>query len=140
MIFKQLRDKPPIPVTKPEARLKQVQEKLDAAANVLVGIGLQNVPGNPGGLPDPNACRRLLQEAATLLAEVRRTDETQPAAALLSLTQGVGERSRRIQLLLDAAAAFYRGWLSATPLPAADYTPPGVWVSASGPSRLVLEA
>jgi hypothetical protein len=138
-MFKQLPEISLAPASRDiETHLERAQQKLDAAATILVGAGLLSVAGDSG--PDLNVCQVLLQETAALLAEVPQTYETKPAVALIELMRGVQARTLRIQMLLDAAAAFYRGWLCAVQVPSADYTPPGVWGRASTPGRLVLEA
>ena len=108
-----------------EADLKRVNQQLDSAIAGLLQAS------------SPTACQGLLQAAANLLVKIPASATN---AAQISLLRGVQSRAQRLQLLLDSAMAFYRGWISAAASHSADYTAEGAWDTARERSVLRFEA
>jgi hypothetical protein len=111
--------------------LARVNENLQAAIR-----GLSGAAGRPGiqlhSLP--------LRETATLLGNVKRLGLTGPQLELTELLTSVQARSRKVELLFESAAAYYRGWLAASPVSDAGYTSSGTWACDAATVQFQMEA
>jgi hypothetical protein len=129
---------PPNPAIAPTERLAQakmdlgqVNENLQAAIHGLSGAA------GPAGV---ELYILRLNETATLLGNVKRLGLTGPQPELTGLLRSVKARSRKVELLLESAAAYYRGWLAASPANDAGYTSAGTWACDAAAVQFQMEA
>jgi hypothetical protein len=85
-----------------------------------------------------------LREAVRLLEGIREMARREPLTSRLApALRDVQTRAAHLGQLVDSAAAFYRGWLGASPAAAEHYTAEGVWAAPArsiSVGALLLEA
>lgn len=122
---------PPERLAQAKADLAQVNENLQAAIRGLSGAA------GPAGM---RLHSLRLNETATLLGNVKRLGLTGPQPELTGLLTSVQARSRKVELLLESAAAYYCGWLAASPVNDAGYTSAGMWAFDVAAVQFQMEA
>ena len=115
-----------------EALLVEANEKLDAAIEELV-----RRPCSPQAA-SLSEIATLLQSAAACGRNFLARDRS--ASQIGVLLRNISVRAARVQRLLDAAAAFYQGCISAHCSAPSGYAADGQWIPSAGPGRFRIEA
>jgi hypothetical protein len=116
---------------------EQIRESLEKAGASLRRATAEIIEMRPGAPRWNNSLEQALQNLRTAVQDPAFETGKE---SLRTLVQSVRSEVVRIQALLDAAAAFYCGWGSATPAGPDTYAPDGELRREGGGGRLTLNA